>query len=130
MKIIGVDTNALLSLRLKRQPGFEEMNNIFKQCEDGKLQIFIPEIVLPETEWVLRSVYKQQKDATIMFLDDLLQTDGVVMEDKSLMQQAISIFKGSNLKLTDCIILTQIQKFEPDEFLTFDEDLQKYYLGH
>ena len=127
MKSIGIDTNVLLSLRLKRQPGFAQIDQLFQQCLAGKLQVFIPEIVLPEIEWVLRTVYKQQRELVAAFLYDLLQADGIMMEDKPLMKQAVSIFRGSNFKFTDCVILTQIQSFGPDEFLTFDENLKKIY---
>ena len=43
------------------------------------------------------------------------------------MKNALIYFKYSNIKFTDSIILSQIKRVKPDEFLTFDEDLQKIY---
>lgn len=126
-KTVAVDTNVLLDYRLKRNPGFNKVRPLLEDCLEGRIQIFIPNIVLPELEWVLRSFYKQPKELIVKFLESLLALEGVLTEDKSLMQSVLSIFSQSNLKFTDAIILTQIENFGPDEFLTFDEDLKKIY---
>lgn len=126
-KTVAVDTNVLLDYRLKRNPGFNKARLLIADCLSGRIQIFIPGIVFPELEWVLRSFYRQPKELIFKFLESLLVLEGVLTENKSIMQSALSIFSQSNLKLTDSIILTQIENFGPDEFLTFDEDLKKIY---
>lgn len=126
-KIVAVDTNVLLDYRLKRNPGWSKVQPLIEDCLSGRIQIFIPSIVFPELEWVLRSFYKQPKELILKFLESLLALEGVLTENKSIIQNALSIFSQSNLKLTDSIILTQIENFGPDEFLTFDEDLEKAY---
>lgn len=128
MKTIAVDTNVLIDFRLERKPNFPQANRIFQDCVDGKSLIFIPQIVFPEIEWVLRSYYKVKKDRITDFFADLLALEGVVMANKSLIEQALLLFSKTNIKFTDAIILTEIQHFYPDEFLTFDQDLQKLYL--
>lgn len=126
-KIVAVDTNVLLDYRLKRNPGFNIVQPLIEDCLSGRIQIFIPSIVFPELEWVLRSFYKQPKELILKFLESLLALEGVLTENKPILQNALSIFSQSSLKLTDSIILTQIENFGPDEFLTFDEDLKKIY---
>lgn len=126
-KIVAVDTNVLLDYRLKREPGFSRALHLINNCVSNKVRIFIPGIVFPEIEWVLRSFYKQPKDLIIKFLEDLLTLEGILTEDKLNLQHALNIFRQSNTKFTDSIILTQIQNFQPDEFLTSDEDLKKLY---
>ncbi len=127
IKSVAVDTNVLLDYRLKRKSSFNKVLPLIEACLAGKIQIFIPNIVFPELEWVLRSFYKQPKGLIVKFLESLLSLEGVLTEDKYNMQYALNIFRQSNLKFTDSIILTQVQKFHPDEFLTFDEDLKKLY---
>lgn len=127
IKTVAVDTNALLDYCLKRQPGFEKTQQLIKDCLSKKSKIFVPDIVFPEVEWVLRSFYKQPKDFTINFLEELLLLEGTIAENKLDIEIALNIFKHSNIKFTDSIILAQIQRIKPDEFLTFDEDLQKFY---
>ncbi|MBI2086550.1 PIN domain-containing protein [Candidatus Daviesbacteria bacterium] len=126
-KIIAIDTNVLLDYRLKRNPGFGKVRPLIEDCLSGRVQIFIPGIVFPELEWVLRSFYKQPKELIIKFLESLLVLEGVLTENKSVMRNALSIFSQSNLTLTDSIILIEIENFGPDEFLTFDKNLKKLY---
>ena len=71
--------------------------------------------------------YKQPKEFIIKFLEELLNLDGVLTEDKISIQHALNLYRQSNIKFTDSVILTQVQKFHTDEFLTFDEDLKKLY---
>ena len=127
IKTVAVDTNVLLDYLFKRQPGYKKAQELVKDCLAKKTRIFIPNIVFPEIEWVLRSFYKEPKDLILNFLEELLDLDGVILENKLEMKQGLNIFKHSNIKFTDSLILAQIQNIKPDEFLTFDEDLQKLY---
>lgn len=128
MKTVAIDTNALLNFRLKREPYFNEVKSLFEQTLEGKAEIFIPEAVFLESEWVLRSYYKQSKDQVIKFFQELLLVDNIVMKDKKAIELALNLYKNSaGVSFTDCLILHQIYTFQPDEFLTFDEDLKKIY---
>lgn len=127
IKTVAVDTNALLDYCLKRQPGFKKIQQLIKDSLNKKSKIFIPDIVFPEVEWVLRSFYKQPKDFTINFLEELLLMEETTAENKLDLEIALNMFQHSNIKFTDAIILAQIFRIKPDEFLTFDEDLQKFY---
>jgi|SRR3989344_5540733 len=127
MKTVAVDTNVLLAFQKERALGFNEIKQLFKDCLDGKLQIFIPQIVFPELEWVLRSFYKDSKEKIVEFFEELLDMEGVIVKDKTEIKQALVIFKQTNIKFADAIIFIQVQGFQPSEFLTFDEDLKKLY---
>lgn len=127
IRTVAVDTNVLLDFLFKREPGFLKVSKLFDSCKTGKLKIFVPDIVFPELEWVVRSFYKQPKAFIIDFIETLLVLEGIVTEDKNSLQQSINLFRELNIKFTDAIILTQVEKFQPDEFLTFDEDLQEIY---
>ena len=127
IKTVAVDTNVLLDYLFKREPNFNKSFKLIEDCLAEKVRIFIPNIVFPEIEWVLRSFYKQPKEFIIEFLEGLLVIEGVLTEDKITIQRALNLYRHSNVKFSDSIILIQIQNFNPDEFLTFDEDLKKLY---
>ena len=127
MKIIAIDTNVLLDFLLKRHPRFNEVKRLFEDCAERKIEIYIPQVVFPEIEWVLRSHYGESKEKIVRFLEELLGLDGIILENKPEIQQATGIYKYANIKFTDSIIAAQMQRIKPDEFLTFDEDLQKFY---
>lgn len=128
MKTVAIDTNALLNYRLKREPYFAEVKSLFESCLGGKTQIFIPEVVFLENEWVLRSYYKQSKDQITRFFQELLLVDNVVLKDKKEIELALNLYKNApGISFTDCLIIHQVHAFQPDEFLTFDKDLKKVY---
>ncbi len=128
MKTTAVDTNAILNYRLERKPYFQQVKKLFERCLEGKEEVFIPQAVFLECEWVLRSFYKQSKDQIIKFFQELLLLDNIVLKDKKDIELALNLYKSSSgISFTDCVILNQIQSFEPDEFLTFDEHLKKLY---
>jgi predicted nucleic-acid-binding protein len=127
MKPIGLDTNALLNYRLKREPGFEKVLGLIKNCLDGKVQLYIPLPAILEVEWVLRSFYKQTKEEIISFLDNLLLVENISVDFKNELKVAINLYQDKNaIKLTDAVILVLVLHKNYD-FLTFDKDLQKVY---
>ena len=128
MKTTAVDTNAILNYRLERKPYFQQVKKLFERCLEGKEEVFIPQAVFLECEWVLRSFYKQSKDQIIKFFQELLLLDNIVLKDKKDIELALNLYRNSSgVSFTDCVILIQIQSFQPDEFLTFDENLIKLY---
>lgn len=128
MKTTAIDTNALLNYRLERKPYFQQVKKVFERCLEDKEEVFIPNLVFLECEWVLRSYYEQSKDQIIRFFQELLLLDNVILKDKKEIELALNLYKGSTgISFTDCVILNQIQSFGPDEFLTFDDNLKKVY---
>ena len=127
MQSIGIDTNILLEFRLKRQPGFEIAQKCFKQCIDGKINIYIPLPCILETEWVLRSFYKQPKEEIINFFEELFLVNNLDTDNKENTSFSINLYKQSReVSFTDCIIIKQIQSRDAN-FVTFDNNLSKLY---
>lgn len=128
MKTTAIDTNALLGYRLQRKPHFQKVKKLFENALSGKEQIFIPNAVFLECEWVLRSFYKQSKEQVVGFFQELLLLDTVILKDKNEIVTALHLYRTSpGVNFTDCVILAQIQNIGLNDFLTFDEDLKKLY---
>lgn len=126
MRTIGIDTNVLLTYRLRRQPYFTKALSTFERCLEGKVRIYLPEVVIFETEWVLRSFYKQTKEQIIAFFEELLLVDNLVLDDKDEMELSLNFYKSNSIGFTDSVILQKIRNHDHD-FLTFDQKLEKLY---
>ena len=127
MKILAIDTNVVLAFRLKREPGSNRAKELFQQCSNGKINLFLTLPVFLETEWVLRSQYKQTKEEIVAFLENLLLIDYLLLEDKHEANLALNLYKNnSKVSFTDCVIAQQVHSRE-HEFLTFDKDLEKLF---
>lgn len=129
MKTVGIDTNALLTFRLQREPGSNEIKRLFEKCIENKAIIYIPVPVILEVEWVLRSYYKLDKDTILSFFEELLLLDNVLTDYKEDIKFALNLYRGSSkIGFTDSLIVSII-KSKDYEFLTFDQDLKKIYHG-
>lgn len=127
MKTIGFDTNVLITLKLQRQPNYRIAKSTLQNCVEGKIKIFIPIPAFLETEWVLRSYYKEPKEKIVEYFEELLVLDNIIVENKDELQLALNVFKqNTSVGFTDCIILVQIQ-INNYNFLTFDKKLEKLY---
>lgn len=127
MKITGIDTNALLSFRLNREPYVNEVKRLLEQALKNSAKIYIPIPVILEVEWVLRSYYKQGKDAILPFFDELLKIGSVMTDSKDEIKLALNSYReSSSISFSDSIIVILVQSKDYD-FLTFDHNLKKIY---
>lgn len=127
MKTIAFDSNVLITLKLQRQPEFNKAKSCLRDCLDGKIKLFIPLPAILETEWVLRSFYKQPKETVAEYFEELLLIDNLDVENKDEVKFALILFKqSSKVSFTDCIIISQIHNRNYD-LLTFDKDLDKLF---
>lgn len=126
-KILAIDTNVIVTYRLKRGKEFKQILQLFRDCLQGKIYLYIPLPAILEAEWVLRSFYKQSKEQIISFLEELFLIDNVTTDDKTEVQLALNLYEhSSQVSFTDCVIIYVIKNRRYD-FLTFDKDLQKLY---
>src|SRR3990167_6278696 len=126
MKTVAVDTNVLVTYLIGREPDFKTTKQLFQQCLEGKLRLFIALPVFLETEWVLRSFYQQPKETIIKFFDQLLLINNLITDDNDNINFSLNLYKNSSISFTDCIIIKQVHSREYD-FLTFDKDLEKFF---
>lgn len=127
MRVLGIDTNVLLDYRLKRQPGFEQVYKYFKQCLEGKIQVYVPLPCILETEWVLRSFYKRPRDEIVQFFEELLLIDNLETDNKESVKFSINLYqKSEKVSFTDCVIAKHIHE-KGATLITFDNNLEKLY---
>ena len=82
--------------------------------------------VLLESAWVLRSIYKVEREALCAAYVALLSLDTVLMRDEAAMLRALDAHRAG-MDLADAMHLYLPEK--ADEFLTFDRDLEKSARG-
>ena len=125
VKII-IDTNAILRFLLNDiSSQHTETLELVKKAQKKKLKIIIPEIVVFETYFTLKSYYKFEKEKLLKILESLLSADYLIVEDKQIFMEAVRIFRNSNLDFVDCFMVSN-SKFMGLNLFTFDKDLKKY----
>jgi predicted nucleic-acid-binding protein len=117
--MVAVDTNILV--RLLVQDDAEQFQRAKALIETH--EIFIPDTVLLETEWVLRFAYHLTPASVLKGFFNLLGMDNVHVRDPIAVKQALDWFDEQGMDFADAWHLALSQHCR--QFATFDEKLIK-----
>lgn len=121
-----IDTNTILRFVLKDVGSQHvEVYELIKKAKDKKIKLIIPEIVVFETYFTLKSYYEYKKETLLIILESLLSADYFKIESNHIFMEAIKIFGNSNLEFVDCFLAAKSKLLETQLF-TFDNNLKKY----
>lgn len=115
-----IDTNVLLRFR-EGVPGAVRFVETLQY--GGRMKYYILAVVLEETEWVLRSVYKQEKKMILMFINALVLLPGIKVVYKYNIGKALDLYQENNVKFMDCVIASAMAKDET--IVSYDADFDK-----
>ena len=114
--MIAVDTNIIVRLLTQDDESqFNKSAELFKSNN-----IFVPDTVILETEWVLRFTYKFETTEIRAALKNLFGLPNVHLANAGLIAQALQ-WHEQGLDFADAFHLALSQQFT--EFYTFDESL-------
>lgn len=116
--MISVDTNIVVRLLTQDdEVQYQKSLNLFQNTE-----IFIPDTVILEIEWVLRFAYKFKPNQVCSALQKLFGLPNVYLTNSMLVDQAL-LWHENGLDFADAFHLAQSQNC--DSFYTFDEKFIK-----
>ena len=103
--MLGIVTNVLVRFLIR--DGKEQFNKarklIKRELANGK-SVFINQLVLLETEWVLSSLYGLTKIQLLQTISGLLDAIDVQLEDESDVEEALFIWRDAKADFADCLI--------------------------
>ena len=109
--MLGIDTNVLVRFLVRDDEiQFEKVRKLIKREISAGHRVFVNQLVLMETEWVLRSRYAIPKNQIIQAISDLLNTTEVQFEDEPAIEEALFIWKDSAADFADCLIGAKNQR--------------------
>ncbi len=97
--MICLDTNSLIRFFTNDEP---EKALKVKTLLEGKKDIFIPEVVFPELEYVLTGSYKTGRNKIISIFKFLISQKNIKLS--KTVKKAVEIFESSKLDMADCLI--------------------------
>jgi predicted nucleic-acid-binding protein len=128
MKTKYLDTNIIVRLFMEDS---EDQSEIIKteliSASQKKSKLFVSVLVIFEVEWVLRSVYKVDKQNIADSLQDLFATPYINFENIDILEKANSNYQQNYLGLEDnyhiayCLLADM-------EFYSFDKKAKNEYL--
>jgi predicted nucleic-acid-binding protein len=103
--MLGIDTNVLVRFLVRDDEAqFEKARKLIKREVAAGRRVFVNQLVLMETEWVLRSRYDVPKNQIIAAISGLLDASDVQFEDEPAIEEALFIWKDFTADFADCLI--------------------------
>jgi predicted nucleic-acid-binding protein len=87
--MIAFDTNLLVRFLVDDNKSQADLAEALLQANT----VFISRTVLLETEWVLRSRYHQQRNQLEILIDQLLNSENVLLEDSEQIARALEWYR-------------------------------------
>ncbi|MDD2707120.1 MAG: type II toxin-antitoxin system VapC family toxin [Verrucomicrobiae bacterium] len=124
--MIAIDTNILLRYVVQDDPQASgQATDLIRQTLARQENIFICTLVLVESVWVLRRVYKFSKPHLLTFIETLLAEPGFEVEDSRLAHQAMTQFRQGEADFSDYLIGQTAKHRSCSTTYTFDQGLKK-----
>ena len=124
--MLGIDTNVLVRFLVRDNDiQFEKSRKLIKREAAAGRQVFVNQLVLMETEWVLRSRYAVSKTQIIEAISSLLNATDVQFEDEPAIEEALFIWKDATADFADCLIGAKNRRMGCRATATFDEKASK-----
>ena len=119
--MLGVDTNVLVRFLVRDDEAqFEKARKLIKREVAAGSGVFVNQLVLLETEWVLRSRYSLPKNLIIEAISGLLDASDVRFEDEPAIEEALFIWKETAADFADCLIGAKNRRLGCRATATFD----------
>ena len=123
--MIGLDTNVVLRLLLDDDSKQWRAVQGFVQELNPTNPAYLSLIVMMELHWVLRSRYSLPRDAILEMFASLLTLSDLVVEDRGLVEEAISIVGATRADFSDVVIALRDRDAGCLETMTFDRAAAK-----
>lgn len=123
---VYADTNIFIRFLTNNPPKqAERVRNVFERLEAKRLELFVSDIVVVEIAYVLESVYEQARTEVSKKLIAIAELENVVIENRSLVLEAINIYREKGLDFTDAYLAAHMKKAGCKNICTFDSDFKK-----
>jgi len=109
-KAMLADTNILIRLFVKDDD--VQIEQLVRLIEQGGTTFYVLSLVLIEAYWVLRRVYSFERDVILRVYEDFIESDGVELEEDSLMQRVLARFRGVNVDFVDVYLAEKSRSLE------------------
>lgn len=123
---VYVDTNIFIRYFTNEPPEQAEKSRIlFNQTIKGDYELFICDLIIAETIYVLESVYQLDKSEIAEKILSIIRLDNVIVENRSIILEALEIYEGNNFDFTDAYLACHARKYSVKKIFSFDNDFKK-----
>jgi len=120
-----VDTNVLLRYLLAdHAEHYQRARSFMEEVKQGIQRVYLAESVLTECVFVLQKFYKVPRERISYELMELLNYQGIEVDNLSVCRLALKLFGKRNVDIVDAVVFAHA-KIKGCQWLSFDDDLRK-----
>jgi len=123
--VVAFDTNVVVRLLVGDEPVQTRKADAALRAHAPSEGVFISLLVLVETAWVLGQVYGLDRDEVGRRLSSLVRTQGIMVEEPSLVLDALDEVEKGGHDLADVLIAHVARREGAVPILTFDRKLAR-----
>ncbi len=124
--MLGIDTNVLVRFLVRDDEAqFEKTRKLIKREIAAGRRVFVNQLVLMESEWVLRSRYAVPKNQIIEAISGLLDATDIQFEDEPSIEEALFMWKDAAADFADCLIGAKNRRLGCRATVSFDVKASK-----
>lgn len=125
--MIGFDTSVLVRLLVNDDEAQAALvRQVLEPVNHIPEAIFISDLVIAETLWVLKACYDMDRTTLASVIDLLLSVKTFAFEHRATLEQANTTFRNSKAGLADCLILARNRRQGCTTTFTFDKALLRH----
>ena len=119
--MLGVDTNVLVRYLVADDAAqFDKARRLIRRETAAGRSVMVSQLVLLETEWVLRSRYDLDKVEIADVFGALLDAADVALEDEAAIEEALYLWRDPSADFADCLIGARNRRLGCTATATFD----------
>ncbi len=117
-----LDANIILRFLLKDHPKyFEAAFHLFSEAEKGKIVLHLHPLILAEVVWILQGYYGYNKSEIASILGNMIESDGLHVEDKDVARKAFKDYAEKNVDYIDAYLSAYAVIKGPEAIYTLDK---------
>jgi predicted nucleic-acid-binding protein len=122
----ALDTNVLVRFLVRDdEEQAQKAYRLFSQTESAKETLFVPQVVVLETIWVLESVYGIPRQEILGSIDALLRMPVLEFEAQPAIQSFVTSARETKIEPSDVLIAAAAKHAGCERVLTFDKRASK-----
>jgi predicted nucleic-acid-binding protein len=118
---LALDTNVIVRLLVRDDEAqFAAVLRLLQAAQTKAQPLTVTLLVVLETEWVLRSRYRQTKEKIAQVLTQFLECANIKFEDQATLEEALYTWKNHAADFADCLISAKAARLGCVSLMTFD----------
>lgn len=122
-----VDTNIILRfLTRDDRKKAEKCYRLFQRAVKGEEELFISDLAIAETIWVLEKAYKLSKSDIRQKIEAILNTQNLIFQNLEILEEAIVLYDAYDIDFIDTYHVILAGKLEMKTIFSYDRDFDKF----